>query len=105
MDEEKVNCLNDFSVSMSTVNDSDASLPAFTLKTNEKITNVTITESEITDTSETLDPNKAFGEDLICHKVLRATKQSICKPLSSLFNSSLTERIYPSQWKKALVMP
>ena len=76
-DEEKANCLNDFFISISTVNDSDASLPAFTPKTNEKITNVTITESEIIDTVETLDPNKAVGEDLISHKVLRATKQSI----------------------------
>ena len=98
-DEEKANCLNDFFIS------TDASLPAFTPKTNEKITNVTITESEIIDTIETLDPNKAVGEDLISHKVLRATKQSISKPLCALFNISLTESIYPSQWKSALVMP
>ena len=52
-----------------------------------------------------MDPNKAVGEDLISHKVLRATKQSISKPLCALFNISLTESIYPSQWKSALVMP
>ena len=51
--EEKANCLNIFSIS--TVNDSDASLLAFTPKTNEKIT---LTELEIIDTIETLDPNK-----------------------------------------------
>ena len=104
-DEEKANCLNDFFISISTVNDSDASLPAFIPKINEKITNVTITESEIIDTIETLNPNKAVGEDLISHKVLRATKQSLSKPLCALFNISLTESIYPSQWKSALVMP
>ena len=70
---------------------------------SEKITIVTITESEIIDTIETLDPNKAVGEDLIINKVLRATKQSICKHLCALFNRSLTESIFPSQWISALV--
>ena len=37
--------------------------------------------------------------------MLRETKYTICKPLTVLFNKSLAENIYPSDWKLAHVMP
>ena len=53
----------------------------------------------------TLDPKKAVGEDLISHRVLKATKHSISKPLCMLFNISLQTGIFLAQWKSAIVMP
>ena len=54
---------------------------------------------------ETLDSNKAVGEDLISHRVHKATKRSISKPLCMPFNKSLQTSVYPTSWKSAITMP
>ena len=54
---------------------------------------------------ETLDSNKAVGEDLINHRVLKATKRSISKSVCILFNKSLQTSVYPTSWKSAIIMP
>ena len=50
-----------------------------------------------------LDLNKAHGEDVISIRILKLCDKSICKALSSIFKSCLTEGIFPSEWKKANV--
>ena len=37
--------------------------------------------------------------------MLRETKHTICKPLTILFNKSLAENIYSSDWQLAHLMP
>ena len=49
--------------------------------------------------------NKASGHDMINHKMLKMTCDTIVKPLQILLNRSLTEGIFPSLWKRAVVMP
>lgn len=66
---------------------------------------IKILESEIIDVIDTLNPNKAVGEDMISHKVLKAVKFSIAKPLCLLINKSLEECEFPDMWKLAIVMP
>ena len=102
---EKANCLNDFFASISTINDTQASLPTFTAKTSNKLTNVAITEKEIEDTIRSLNVNKACGPDFISHKVLRGVANTISKPLCIIFNRSLTEALFPDAWKVANVVP
>ncbi len=48
-DLDKANCLNNFFVSISTVNDTDVTLPRMILKTDQELDMVTIHESEIID--------------------------------------------------------
>ncbi|MCG7883380.1 MAG: hypothetical protein JAY96_17510 [Candidatus Thiodiazotropha endolucinida] len=104
-DQEKANCLNDFFASISTINDSNVSLPNFVPKTYNNLSNIEISETEIIETIETLNSNKAVGEDLISHKVLKATKMSIAKPLCMLFNKSLLSGVFQSLWKSSIIMP
>ncbi len=52
-----------------------------------------------------LNINIASGQYGISNKMLKETAQSIKKPLSIIFNRSLQERIFPSYWKTASVIP
>ena len=51
-----------------------------------------------------LDSNKAVGADFISNKVLKECAQSLCEPLSRLFNMSFTQCIFPATWKGANVV-
>lgn len=64
-----------------------------------------IIEQEIIDILSILSVNKAIGAHLICHKILKATKFTIVKPIFLLFNRSLTETVFPIMWKQANVTP
>ena len=104
-DHDKANCLNDYFSSISTVDDSNATLPTFERKTKNSLSDIQTTQSEIKEIIDTLDLNKAVGEDLVSHRVLKATKQSISRPLCMLFNKSLQSGVFPAIWKSAIVMP
>ncbi len=104
-DFDKANCLNDYFVSISTVNDENAGLPHFTPKTDQELNTVAVLESEVKDILKTLSVNKACGNDFISHKMLKGVANSISKPLSILFNLSLQECKFPSSWKVANVIP
>jgi hypothetical protein len=49
-----------------------------------------------------LDPNKATGPDKISHKMLKISPEKITKPLVIIFNKSLQQSKYPSNWKSAI---
>ena len=103
--QEKANCLNEYFASISTVDDSNAELPNFSVKTNSSLSIFEIKEAEIEEIILNLNLNKATGPDLISHKMLRATVSTVSKPLSILFNRSITEGIFPNCWKVANVVP
>lgn len=104
-DSEKANCLNDFFVSISTIDDSNTILPTLLPKSQNVISQIQVQESEIIDVIDLLNPNKAVGEDTISHKVLKAVKSAIAKPLCLLINKSLDECKFPDMWKSSIVMP
>ena len=104
-DEEKANCLNDYFVSVSDLDDSNSSLPPFVSKTNATLDSIVIHKSDIEDVIGNLDINKAVGPDLISHRVLKNVRHSISAPLTLLFNKSLDQGLFPSKWKCALVLP
>jgi hypothetical protein len=55
----------------------------------------------VNDIISCLDPQTASGPDDISHRVLIATKNTICRPLYELFNLSLRKKCFPSFWKLA----
>ncbi len=101
-DYEKANCLNNYFASISTINDNNISLPPCIPKTNNNLTSVSIHESEIVDIIKILSTNKACGKDDISHKMLKATVTSIPKPLSILFNRSLSEYQFHQSGKRLM---
>ncbi len=60
-----------------------------------------IVESDILRTIEKIKVNKAPGPDKITPRILMEIKNQICKPLSIVFNKSLTAGKVPSDWKLA----
>ncbi len=104
-DQEKANTLNDYFISISSVDDSEAVLPNITLKTNNTLSNIHITEQEIRDVLSNLVTNKASGPDEISHRMLKETRMTISEPLQILFSRSLSSGNYPNIWKIANVMP
>ena len=66
---------------------------------NDTLCNITIDEQEVLDIISVLPVNKAIGPDCISHKMLKSTISTIVKPLTMLFNRSLSENVFPSFWK------
>ena len=104
-DEEKADCLNDYFVSISTVNDENTVLPPFEKLTNNSLSTVNCTENEIENLINVLNINKTSGDDGISHRMLKGVSKSISKPLSILMNRSFNEGIFPEAWKVANVIP
>ncbi len=52
-----------------------------------------------------MNVHKASGPDEISHRMLKESSNTICRPLSLLFNRSLQEGVYPDKRKCANVMP
>ena len=72
---------------------------------NDSLDNIVIEEQEVSDIITILPVNKAVGPDSISHKMLKSTKETIAKPLTMLFNRSLSENMFPYSWKIAHVIP
>ena len=69
------------------------------------IDQLTITSDQVTEMLKNLDSAKAVGPDLVHNKILTAASDAISKPLTQLFNRSLSEGKFPSGWKLAHVTP
>jgi hypothetical protein len=63
------------------------------------LTEINVTEQDIDDIISCLDPQKASAPDDISHRMLIAAKNTICRPLWTLFNLSLRSKCFPSFWK------
>jgi hypothetical protein len=51
-----------------------------------------------------LNSGEATGPDKISHKMLKISPEKIEKPLLIIFNKSLQQSKYPSDWKSAHVI-
>ena len=64
-----------------------------------------VTESEVLDQLHIINTCKSPGPDSVSPKVLKQIAQSIYKPLTKLFNTSLRSGTLPKIWKIAQVTP
>ena len=55
--------------------------------------------------SSHLDPDKAHDHDMLCIRTIKQCGNSVCKPLSIIFNDCQNEGNFPHEWKKANVVP
>ena len=69
------------------------------MKTNNNITDLNVSVEEISDIIQILHPNKASGPDVISHKMLKLCPNKIALPLQIIFNKSLQQSKYPTNWK------
>ena len=103
-DDEKCSLLNKYFCMISKLEEENVPLPDFPSKTDEIIENIVTSIQDIVDVIKTLDPNKASGPDAISHKMLKICPEKIAIPLQIIFNKSLEQCKYPSDWKIANVI-
>ena len=74
-------------------------------KMRESLTTIDFSNKDILKIIRNLGPNKAHGHDMIIIKMVKICDDFICKPLKLIFQSCLESGKFPSEWKKANVVP
>ena len=74
-------------------------------QTNKALDTSNFLTNDISKLIKNLDPNEAHGHDMFSIRMIKFCGNSICKPLSVTFNDCLKEGKFPSDWKKAHVVP
>ena len=75
-------------------------------KSNESLSSITFEINDImTKIIKNLDPNKSHGHDMLSICMLKLCGESIYKPFNLTFKSCLKTGQFPSEWKKANVVP
>ncbi len=104
-DLEKAEALNDYFVENSILPETASKIPELKLRSRSSITNLLVTDKDISDIIKSLPTKKSCGPDKISHNLMKHICDSLSKPLGILFNLSLSQCKYPTKWKLAHVIP
>ena len=74
------------------------------MKTHNNITDLNVSVEEMSDIIQIIHPNKASGPDVISQKMLKLCPNKIALPLQMIFNKSLQQSKYLTNWKLAQVI-
>ena len=74
-------------------------------KADKSISTITFISDDIATLIQNLDPNKAHGHGMLSIRMLKLSGKSICKPLDLIFQSYIKHGEFPTEWKKANVVP
>ena len=74
-------------------------------QTDQSLTSINFSQDDILKIIQNLNPNKAHGPDKISIRMIKICGKSLCKPLEMIFKSCIKKGEYPSEWKKANVVP
>ena len=81
-------------------------LPSLLFKRAENlISSIDFGSDDIAKIIHNLDPNKAHGHDMISIRMLKICGNPTYKPLQLIFRSCIENGKFPSEWKKANVVP
>ena len=104
--QKKAEIFNEFFAKQRTVVPNSSKLPSvFIRKTDKYLSTVTFYENEIKKAIPNLDPNKAHGHDMLSIRMLKISDDSLCGPLALIFQWCFKNGKFPSEWKKANVIP
>ena len=84
------------------VNDINKTLPQRT-DTYNQLHSINISEQEVRDVLDSLNVTKACGPDLISPRLLKEGASMVSKPLATVFNQTLFQGYFPSNWKDSNV--
>ena len=102
----KASLLNEFFADQTRLDTGSASPDTSSLFPNpDNLTSLHTTPSKVYDVLSHLPVKKAGGLDGITPHLLRACAPGVAVSLASLFNRSFCEGVFPSAWKRALVIP
>jgi hypothetical protein len=101
----KAQAFNEYFSSHSNINTTNASLPEERFTCNTSLSDINITENEVTDILQSLDPNKSVGPDGINPRLLKICSKQLSPSLTKLINMSIQKGIFPDCWKVANIVP
>jgi exonuclease III len=104
-DKDKAALFNAFFTSNFTQPQDNIIIPELPVHLNPLLEDVTIEENEVRIILSGLNTHKAMGPDSIPTRVLKECADQLVRPLTKLFNLSLTRGTMPSVWKIAKVCP
>ena len=73
--------------------------------TGNRLYSVNFSQDEIAKIIQNLDSNKVHGHDNISIRMLKICGSSIYKPLEMIFKQCIETGVFPSEWKKANIVP
>jgi hypothetical protein len=103
-DREIAEELNRYFASIFTKEDR-TNMPRKHRETEERLSEISFTRSEIIKKIKRLRPDSAAGPDGIHPRLLIECAEQVAIPLSNIFEKSLRENIVPADWKNAIVTP
>ena len=83
----------------------DSELPPDMFHTDQRLENVNFDEGKLLSFIRALNVNKAHGWDEISIRMVKMCGESLVKPLINIFSHSLQSGKFPSDWKKANIVP
>ena len=98
---EKVECLNEYFTSISTISEDPNLIP----KTDAKLDQIIISEQELIEMLGTHNIYRVSGPDGISNKMMKCVAKTIAKPLTSLYNRLLKHNHFPNIYKYSHVIP
>ena len=101
---EKANILNDYFIRQSTLDNTDDEVPDIPQSTHQ-ITEIEITQNQVSSLIKKLDKNKASGPDKIHNRLLIAAVDIISEPLANFFTNCIRLGKFPDCWKIAHITP
>ena len=101
----KAQLLNDIFIDQTKIDDANFSFPPHERNNIHILENISINSKEVFRILKSLDISKATGPDGISARLLRQVAPAISESLTKLFNISLAENKFPSEWKKANEIP
>ena len=103
---DKAEMFNNFFADQCSILRNKSELPAtLSKKTSESLTTIDFSNNDILKIIRNSVPNKAHGHDMISIRMVEICNYSICKSLKLIFQSCLESGKFPSEWKKANVVP
>ena len=76
-----------------------------TPRTDHSLTSANFSQDDILKIIQNLNQNKAHGQDKISICMIKIYGKLLSKPLEIIFTLSIIKGEYPSEWKKANVVP
>jgi hypothetical protein len=104
---EKSSLFNNFFLSASTLDTSEARLPDRTniVPDVNTLNDIVVSEEEVGDQISCLNCSKSYGPDSISPRFLKNGGDKIVTTLTYIFNLSLATKTFPESWKLANVIP